>query len=729
MRTWIASRPGWKTAAILVRLGLMLGALAEAQAQPTLVQTAGPGGGEAGSLACAPDGDLFVIANGIYRSADGGASWVKLTHAPAGSSGVVVDPSGALYAFRYGAIHRSVDDGQTWQHLASAPSQMVMLYFDTDGHAYAGTYVGLYRSADAGATWALVGMSGLRVGAIAQTADGTLYAGAGAGLYRSLDAGVTWQLFSSLPDHITAIAEHPQGGLYLGLGNDYNGGPSGGVYHVDAVGMAVNVGLPHQWIESIVVQDDGDVFVAGSGTCGDFVCYGPGLFRSLDDGVTWTFVTSGVSPVQSLVQTPSGTLFASTGHLFTDIGMYPASGVLRSDQGSDWKPASNGLVHAATYDMAAGADGTVWAAADVTVFYTQDAGAAWFPVVTPPPAEWGESNISYRLAVHPSGDVLALSSPFLSRTRDRGTTWTALDPGASNQVVDVAVSAAGTLIGLAWGGAVRSVDRGDSWTFIDTGWSFPGLLYQYPEIAVGSLGSIAVASQTHTHLSEDDGLTWTAITPLRGPLAFAPDESALYVADRSSGVQQLVRHGNQWIATPLPGSPSQIGELAVDAVGWVYAHGSSGVARSRVGETSWTTVGGLVPEYSFLLQWRSPLLIAPDNHLYAGTANAGIFRSSTPLGTPSNADLALGAGAWRVFPNPFRGRTTFAFALPAAERVTLELYDVRGRLVATLADGRRLPAGPHGLTWSTPPGTPSGAYFYRLDMGSSIRSGRLLLLD
>jgi hypothetical protein len=107
---------------------------------------------------------------------------------------------------------------------------------------------------------------------------------------------------------------------------------------------------------------------------------------------------------------------------------------------------------------------------------------------------------------------------------------------------------------------------------------------------------------------------------------------------------------------------------------------------ARVGDSSWTQLSGLVPDFSFLLGWRSPLLIGPQGHLYAGTAGAGVFRSSAPLGIPSDTDFSLGTGKWRVFPNPFCDRTTFAFALAGTERVTLSVYDLGGRTSRTATE-------------------------------------------
>jgi hypothetical protein len=62
-------------------------------------------------------------------------------------------------------------------------------------------------------------------------------------------------------------------------------------------------------------------------------------------------------------------------------------------------------------------------------------------------------------------------------------------------------------------------------------------------------------------------------------------------------------------------------------------------------------------------------------------------------------------------PNPVRGAASFAFDLPRPSPVTLEVFDVRGRRVARLADGV-LEAGAHEARWSAP--GPAGVYFARL---------------
>jgi hypothetical protein len=70
-------------------------------------------------------------------------------------------------------------------------------------------------------------------------------------------------------------------------------------------------------------------------------------------------------------------------------------------------------------------------------------------------------------------------------------------------------------------------------------------------------------------------------------------------------------------------------------------------------------------------------------------------------------------------PNPFNGATVLRFELPrAASRVSLNLYDVRGRRVATLLDGVPRVAGLHAVPWdgrdSNGTSVATGVYFYEL---------------
>ncbi len=83
-------------------------------------------------------------------------------------------------------------------------------------------------------------------------------------------------------------------------------------------------------------------------------------------------------------------------------------------------------------------------------------------------------------------------------------------------------------------------------------------------------------------------------------------------------------------------------------------------------------------------------------------------------------------------PNPSRDETEIVFRLPGARPVTLEVFAADGRLVRTLAGGRRLPAGEHRVVWDGRDDggarVGSGVYLYRLKAGDSIETRRLTRL-
>lgn len=78
------------------------------------------------------------------------------------------------------------------------------------------------------------------------------------------------------------------------------------------------------------------------------------------------------------------------------------------------------------------------------------------------------------------------------------------------------------------------------------------------------------------------------------------------------------------------------------------------------------------------------------------------------------------------YPNPFRQSTLIAFDLPRAETVTIEVLDLYGRKLATLADGTYGP-GNHRVRWQAK-GLASGVYLYRLQAGTYSAVNTVLLV-
>jgi hypothetical protein len=83
-------------------------------------------------------------------------------------------------------------------------------------------------------------------------------------------------------------------------------------------------------------------------------------------------------------------------------------------------------------------------------------------------------------------------------------------------------------------------------------------------------------------------------------------------------------------------------------------------------------------------------------------------------------------------PNPFNPRTAVRFDLPESGRVSLRVFDLRGRLVRTLLAASHLDAGTRLLTWDgrddTGADTASGVYWLSLDSAQGRQTQRAVLL-
>lgn len=79
------------------------------------------------------------------------------------------------------------------------------------------------------------------------------------------------------------------------------------------------------------------------------------------------------------------------------------------------------------------------------------------------------------------------------------------------------------------------------------------------------------------------------------------------------------------------------------------------------------------------------------------------------------------------YPNPFNPTTNIRFNLESQTEVTLEVYDVAGQKVATLAENKSFGAGSHSATFDAG-SLSSGLYIYRLRTADGFRQSRKMML-
>jgi photosystem II stability/assembly factor-like uncharacterized protein len=199
-------------------------------------------------------------------------------------------------------VMMSADDGETWTRASvrqGMHSDCIVKALEADPHRpgviYAGTDAGLYKSEDAGGKWQLLDtpMTGSMVWSIAinPTDSNVMFAGTGTpskpGIYRTSDGGKNWEhLAVDIADDCpnvgiprpTGIAIDPTDHRHVWVG-----------FEVDGVRHSWDGGDTWTRINGQIPNPDvHDVLVVAGPPKAVFTVVNDDVWRSLDDGKTWT---------------------------------------------------------------------------------------------------------------------------------------------------------------------------------------------------------------------------------------------------------------------------------------------------------------------------------------------------------------------------------------------------------------------------------------------------------
>ena len=99
---------------------------------------------------------------------------------------------------------------------------------------------------------------------------------------------------------------------------------------------------------------------------------------------------------------------------------------------------------------------------------------------------------------------------------------------------------------------------------------------------------------------------------------------------------------------------------------------------------------------------------------------------TTSIERREDAVLPTGFELGQNYPNPFNPSTTIGFTVPRAEFVTINVYSVLGKQVASLVNQRMEP-GEYEVTFDAS-ALPSGTYIYQMSAGGQVTTRQLTLL-
>ncbi len=650
------------------------------------------------SLAATPDGALYVGAAGesaLYRRAPGAETWTRTP-------------------FPYASIDAV---------MPVSPDTLFVNAADTGGGEYWGA---LYRSTDGGATWERVDPFNRHVTAIARTSgDALLALDFFDRFLRSDDGGQTWREASPDPpfEVPTDLLRLPDGRLLAGAVH--------GLWISDDGATWTPTGLTDPLVTTATVAPGG-VWYAGTSR--------DGLWRSTDEGATWTRIAFEGRSIRALTITPERAVVAAV-----DDAVYRSG-----DDGATWtRAAFPAPVTPALRGLRSAPDGTLYAGTAEGLFRSDDDGRTWTPDGPEEPAE------ADLVAALPEGGLLTGSNARgWFRLPDDGRTWLPLTPTppirAFLRHTDGRLYAASDAGPLRWDGGSASWDTlranlperpvtalagapdGALFAAVDARgvfrlgpnaetWTALGLTGEaVTMLAAGDAGRVLAASATALYRSTDGGehwrgTAWPETRPLRA--LFATPAGEVFAATEAAGLWRSTDFGRTWQASPFPDAAEAVA-LTGTPRGDVFAGTSHGVFRSGDGGMTWQPAG------LDTLAARD-LTLDLEGRLVVLGAGPSLFRTAGPV-SPPGAPSGEGVALEPAYPNPAFGATTVAFTLSERAAVTLDVYDVLGRRVARLAAGTYAP-GLHRLTWDASK-LAAGLYVYRLEALGRVETRRMVLL-
>lgn len=437
----------------------------------------------------AANGDVYGVQfkngdtlNYVYKSVDNGATWVKLPK----EIPTVEDPfciaiahdNSILLGTFWGHVFRSADGGNSWVEVFTHPNTHNIEFIlrgdhNTNNALYMTTHSnlqgqlqtktgGFFRSTTNGATWEL--RDGTEHGEskfwIAETKDGDVYhSSVPLGLIKSTDQGTQWfdKNNGILAQFVDGVAVNSKGQ----------------VFSVTQFAMNRSTNEGQNWIPLNFISREAFrpplLYVANN----DILLHGSyyGLFRSVNDGNSWDQVLFEDTTVKSnliydVEQGSNGDIFAAS----FNTGL-----MVSKDQGVTWNKVPN--LHPTTRMTAIGcaANGVMLCADEVTSFWlSENHGINWTEFS-------GDNNGCSQIDAHPSGAFIARFGFHIDVSHDNGKTWKWIFPDSAHVLerpdwitYSTYIDRHGAILVTTDSGIYRSkVEPYNEWEFVARGLTAP----------------------------------------------------------------------------------------------------------------------------------------------------------------------------------------------------------------------------------------------------------------
>jgi len=357
------------------------------------------------------------------------------------------------------------------------------------------------------------------------------------------------------------------------------------------------------------------------------------------------------------------------------------------------------------------------------MFRTIDGGLTWSPQVRATTQNlhgisFGANNTG--VAVGEQGTIL--------RTMTGGLVWNdetiQPSPVASFWFSGVSLSTSGagvvvgkldTLVGIQGletrSAILRTVDGGASWVRLSVPWK-----QWLTAVSFGDQNTVtAVGDSGIIVRSTDGGSTWSSpqggIPKIRLNGVFSLGANTTIAVGDSGSILCTNDGGVNW-TSQRSGTTNRLSDVWFFSTASGLVIGDYGtLLRTMDGGATWfpQSSGTRNALHEITFNRNGIGLIAGDNGTILRTNISNLL---SPVEGPHTSTLPNQFDLAQNYPNPFNPSTAISFQLSAVSFVTLEVFDILGRRVATLVDAMRSP-GAHVVQWDGS-GHSSGVYFYRL---------------
>jgi photosystem II stability/assembly factor-like uncharacterized protein len=392
----------------------------------------------------------------LLKSTDGGLTW--LATAAKGLplfelSDLAIDPATArLFASSRQGIFRSGDGGDTWVPMSGPKGQVNRLVVDGAGSLLAGTEAGLYRAPLATlGPWSLLPTPDAatsvvhvavdpRDASVVYSVTNDYYIGDGnnhARVFRSGDFGATWELFfeSSTGSFYMPLAVDAAGTIFIGRTN-------GGLLRIDAVTREAVAVSPFFNFDQVVA-------IAADPKRPGFIYAGHplrGITVSNDGGATWSQPRSEVGSTTIAIDPQNTSVVYTGGRLGTWKSV---------DSGKTWTQLD--ARDTALIAVAPSRPSTVYRTTTdnenftsrIILWRSDDGGTSWTRLSRPQ-----ENGRVSTLVVDPRDDrslwVFAMDvAPFVQHSSDGGVTWASAGGNLPRPAVDAVIDREGLVMHAA----------------------------------------------------------------------------------------------------------------------------------------------------------------------------------------------------------------------------------------------------------------------------------------